>query len=139
MKLNQLSDQLQTKTIHLITIAKALELTELPTPHGGTPLSPAQAEQVTAVFRYMQERQMTDPKVAIAQMKTAASAAAPAEEVTVSLRASVADELRCRYPEGTLSDCILRLLGALQSFEQIYPLCVQPTAISTPIQPTSQP
>ena len=138
MKLNQLSDQLHTKTIHLITIAKALELTELPTPHGGTPLSPAQAEQVTAVFRYMQERQMTEPKVAIAQMKTAASAAGT-EEVTVSLRASVADELRCRYPEGTLSDCILRLLGALQSLEQIYPLCVQPTAISTPVQPTSQP
>ena len=138
MKLNQLSDQLQTKTIGLIAIAKALELTELPTPHGGTPLSPAQAEQVTAVFRYMQERQMTEPKVAIAQMKTAASAAGT-EEVTVSLRASVADELRCRYPEGTLSDCILRLLGALQSFEQIYPLCVQPTATRTPVQPTSQP
>ena len=138
MKLNQLSDQLQTKTIHLIAIAKALELTELPTPHGGTPLSPAQAEQVTAVFWYMQERQMTEPTAAIAQMKTAASAAGT-EEVTVSLRVSVADELRCRYPEGTLSDCILRLLGALQSLEQIYPLCVQPTAISTPVQPTSQP
>jgi len=138
MKINQLSDQLQTKTIGLIAIAKALELTELPNPHGGASLSPAQAEQVTAVFRYMQEHQMTDPKVAIAQMKTAASAA-PAEEVTVSLRASVADELRCRYPEGTLSDCILRLLGALQSFEQIYPLCVQPTATRTPVQPSSQP
>lgn len=138
MKLNQLSDQLNTKTIHLITIAKALELTELPNPHGGTPLSPAQAEQVTAIFQYMRDRQMTEPKVAIAQLKTAAPAAST-EEVTVSLRASVADELRCRYPEGTLSDCILRLLGALQSFEQIYPFCVQPTAISTPVQPTSQP
>ena len=135
MKLNQLADQLHAKTIHLIAIAKALELTELPSPHGGTPLSPAQAEQVTAVFRYMQAHQITEPRSAIAQMKTAAPA--PAEEVTISLRASVADELRDRYPEGTLSDGILRLLGALQSFEQVYARCVQPIAISTSMPPTS--
>lgn len=137
MKLNQLADQLHTKTIHLIAITKALDLTEPPSPHGGTPLSPAQAEQVTAVFRYMRDRQITEPKAAIAQMKTATPA--PAEEVTICLRASVADELRCRYPEGNMSDRILRLLGALQSFEQMYALCVQPTTISPSVRPTSQP
>ena len=135
MKLNHLADQLHTKTIDLIVIAKALEFTDMPNPHGGTPLSPAQAQDITAVFRYMQAHQMTKPKAVIAQMKTAD--AAPAEEITVSLRASVADELRCRYPEGTLSDGILRLLGALQSFEQVYACCVQPTAISTSMPPTS--
>ena len=42
------------------------------------------------------------------------------EEIAVCLRASVADELCRRYPEGSMSDRILRLLGALQSFEQLH-------------------
>ena len=52
MKLNQLADQLHAKTIGLIAIAKALEYADLPNPHGGTPLNPEQAQQITAVFRY---------------------------------------------------------------------------------------
>ena len=134
MKLNQLADQLHTKTIGLIAIAKAFEFADLANPHGGTPLSPAQAQQVTAVFRYMRDRQVTDPTAAIARMQTAA--AASPEEIAVSLRASVADELCRRYPEGSMSDRILRLLGALQSFEQMYALCLQPNLLSAPVPPT---
>ena len=135
MKLNQLADQLHTKTIGLIAITKALEFTDLPNAHGGTPVSPVQAEQVTAVFRYMRDRQIVEPTAAIAQMQTAE--AASTEEIAVNLRASVVDELCHRYPEGSMSDRILRLLGALQSFEQLYSLCLQPAVLSAPIQTTT--
>lgn len=120
MRLNQLADQLSAKTIALIAIAKALEQPDLSSPHGGTPLSPAQAQQITAVFRYMRDRQVTEPASAIAQMQM--SDATATEEIAVCLRASVADELCRRYPEGSMSDRILRLLGALQSFERLHAL-----------------
>ena len=115
MKLNQLADQLSAKTIHLIAIAKALEQTDLSNPHGGTPLSPAQAQQITAVFRYMRDRQIASPKSAIAQMKAAAETE---RAIAISIPASVADELCRRYPEGSMSERILKLLGAVHSFEQ---------------------
>ena len=118
MKLNQLADQLSAKTIGLIAIAKALEYPDLPNPHGGTPLSANQAQQITAVFRYMRDRQIVEPQSAIAQMQM--SEATDTEEIAVCLRASVADELCRRYPDGSMSDRILRLLGALQSFEQLH-------------------
>ena len=118
MQLNQLADRLSAKTIGLIAIAKALEQADLSNPHGGTPLSAGQAQQITTVFRYMRDRQIVEPKSAIAQMKM--SDATSTEEIAVCLRASVADELCRRYPEGSMSDRILRLLGALQSFEQIH-------------------
>ena len=134
MKLNQLADQLHAKTICLIAITKALEFTDLPNAHGGTPVSPVQAEQITAVFCYMRDRQIVEPTAAIAQMQTAE--AASTEEIAVNLRASVVNELCHRYPEGSMSDRILRLLGAVQSFEQMYALCLQPNGISTPVQTT---
>jgi hypothetical protein len=134
MKLNLLADQLHAKTIALIAIAKAIEFTDLPNPHGGTALSPSQAQQITVVFRYMRDRRITEPKAAIAQMQTADPAST--EEIAISLRTSVADELCRRYPEGSMSDRILRLLGALQSFEQLYALCVQANAITPATQPT---
>jgi hypothetical protein len=118
MKLNQLADQLHAKTIDLIAIAKALEFSELPNPHGGTALSPAQAQQITTVFRYMRDRQIAEPKAAIAQMQTVDSAST--EEIAISLRASVADELCRRYPEGSMSDRILKLLGAVSALETLH-------------------
>ena len=118
MKLNQLADQLSAKTIGLIAIAKALEYPDLSNTHGGTPLSANQAQQITAVFRYMRDWQIVEPKSAIAQMQM--SEATDTKEIAVCLRASVADELCRRYPEGSMSDRILRLLGALQSFEQLH-------------------
>ena len=72
MQLNQLADQLSTKTIALIAIAEALAQPDLSNPHGGTPLSADQAQQITAVFRYMRDRQIVSAKSAIAQMKAAA-------------------------------------------------------------------
>ena len=128
MKINQLADQLHAKTIALIAIAKALEFTDLPNPHGGTPLDTSQAEQITSLFRFMRERQITDPKAGLAQMKM--TEAATPEEIPVSLRASVADELCRRYPKGSMSDRILRLLGALQAFEQLHTPYGQPSAIA---------
>jgi hypothetical protein len=118
MQLNQLADQLGAKTIQLIAIAKALNFVDLPSPHGGTPLLPERSQQVAAVYRYMRDRQIAEPAAAIAQMQVADSIST--EEIIVSLRASVADELCHRYPEGSMSDRILRLLGALQSFEQLH-------------------
>ncbi|PZO45276.1 MAG: hypothetical protein DCF15_21690 [Phormidesmis priestleyi] len=134
MKLNQLADQLPAKTIDLIAIAKALEFTDLPNPHGGTPLNAAQAQQITTVFRFMRDRRITEPKSAIAQMQL--SDPDSTEAIAISLRASVADELRRRYPEGSMSDRILRLLGALQSFEQLHQPFIQPHQIPAPVQPT---
>jgi len=83
MKLNQLADQIHAKTIALIAIAKALEFSDLPNPHGGTPLSQSQAQQITAVFRYMRDRQIVEPKAAIAQMQMSDPAAT--EEIAISL------------------------------------------------------
>jgi hypothetical protein len=134
MKLNLLADQLHAKTIALITIAKALDLTDLPNPHGGTSLGPSQAQQITAVFRYMRDRQIVDAKAAIAQMQAADPTST--KEIAISLRALEADELCRRYPDGSMSDRILKLLVALQSFEQIYALCVQASAIASSTQPT---
>ena len=136
MKLNQLADPLGTKTIHLIEIARALKFDDLPHPHGGNALSPAQAQQITNVFRYMKDRQIAEPAAAIAQMSRSPGAT---DEIAVSLRVSVVDELRRRYPEGSTSDRILRLLGAVQAFEQMYTRCVQPQAIATPTQTIAQP
>ena len=115
MQLNQLADQLSTKTIALIAIAEALAFTDLPSPHGGTPLSSAQAQQITAVFHYMRDRQIVGAKSAIAQMKAAAETTSA---IAISIPASVADELCRRYPEGSMSERILKLLGAVHSFEQ---------------------
>jgi hypothetical protein len=137
MKLNLLADQLHAKAIALIAITKALELADLSNPHGGTPLGPSQAQQITDVFRYMRDRQILDPKAAIAQMQAADSTST--KEIAISLRASVTDELCRRYPEGSMSDRILRLLGALQSFEQMYALCIQSHGIAAPVQPTPSP
>ena len=134
MKLNQLADQLPAKTIDLVAIAKALEFTELPNPHGGTPLNAAQAQQIMAVFRFMRDRRIAEPKSAIAQMQM--SDPDSTEAIAISLRVSVADELRRRYPEGSMSDRILRLLGALQSFEQLHKPFAQPHEIPAPVQPT---
>jgi uncharacterized protein with von Willebrand factor type A (vWA) domain len=118
MKLNQLADQLHAKTNGLIAITQALEFADLPNPHGGTALNPTQAQQITAVFRYMRDRQIVEPKAAIAQMQTADLAST--EEIVVSLRASVAAELSCRYPEGSMSDRILKLLGAVSALETLH-------------------
>ncbi|MEM9092738.1 MAG: hypothetical protein AAGC93_28925 [Cyanobacteria bacterium P01_F01_bin.53] len=131
MKINQLADQLHTKTIALIAIAKALEFSDLPNPHGGTPLDAAKAEKITTLFRFMRDRQITDPTAGIAQMKM--TEAATTEEIAVSLRVSVADELCRRYPDGCMSDRILRLLGALQSFERLHAPYGQPSAIAQPV------
>ncbi|MEM9092930.1 MAG: hypothetical protein AAGC93_29920 [Cyanobacteria bacterium P01_F01_bin.53] len=132
MKINQLADQLHAKTIELIAITQALEFTDLPNPHGGTPLDTAKAEQITALFRFMRKRQITDPIAGIAQMKM--TEAATTEEVAVSLRVSVADELCRRYPaDGSMSDRILRLLGALQAFERLHAPYGQPSEIAQPV------
>lgn len=136
MQLNQLADQLSAKTIHLIAIAKALTLPDLPNPHGGTPLSPEHSQQITALYRYMRDRQISDPAAAVAQMN---DQPADADEIAIRIRASVADELCQRYPTGSMSDRILKLLGAVQVFEQVSALCVHPQAITAPIQPTTQP
>jgi hypothetical protein len=118
MKLNQLADQLHAKTIGLIAIAKALEFPDLPNPHGGTALNPAQAQQITTVFRYMRDRQIVEPKSAIAQMNDLTST--EPDQIAISLRVSVADELRRRYPEGSMSDRILKLLGAVSALETLH-------------------
>ncbi|MEO0516062.1 MAG: hypothetical protein AAF171_02050 [Cyanobacteria bacterium P01_A01_bin.116] len=131
MKINQLADQLHAKTIDLIALTKVLEFSNLPNPHGGTPLDAAKAEQIATLFRFMRDRQITDPTAAIAQMNM--TKATTSEEIPVSLRASVADELCRRYPDGSMSDRILRLLGALQAFEQLHAPYSQPSAIAQPV------
>ena len=117
MQLNQLADQLAVKTIHLIAIARALDPTGTPSPHGGTPLSPERSQQIAAVYRYMRQRRISDPGCAIAQMN---DQPADSEAITICIPASVADELRHRYPEGSMGDRILRALGALSALEQLY-------------------
>jgi hypothetical protein len=118
MKLNQLADQLHAKTIGLIAIAKALKFADLPNPHGGTALNSEQTQQITTVHRYMRDRQIVDAKAAIAQMQ--ATDPASTEEIAISLRVSVADELRRRYPDGSMSDRILKLLGAVNALETLH-------------------
>lgn len=123
MQLNQLADQLSAKTIHLIEIAKALNFPDLLTPHGGTPLSPEQSQQITAVYRYMRDRQVTDPAAAIAQMNNQPT---DADEIAIRIRSSVADELCERYPTGSMSDRILKTLSALSTLERLYEPIVRP-------------
>ena len=117
MQLNQLADQLSAKTIHLIEIAKALNFPNLLNPHGGTPLSPEQSQQITALYRYMRDRQVTDPAAAIAQMNDQPT---DADEIAIRIRSSVADELCERYPTGSMSDRILKTLSALSTLERLY-------------------
>jgi hypothetical protein len=117
MRINQLADQLHAKTIGLIAIAQALELADLPNPHGGTPLSPSQAQRITAVHCYMRDRQIVDVKAAIAQMNDLST---DSDQIAVSLRVSVADELCRRYPDGSMSDRILKLLGAVGALESLH-------------------
>lgn len=52
-------------------------------------------ETLAAVYRYMRNRQMTDPAAAIAQMN---NQLADADEIAIRIRSSVADELCQRYP-----------------------------------------
>ena len=135
MKLHQLAEQTGAKTIQLIAIAKALEFADLSNPHGATPLNTEQAQQITAVFRFMRSRQIVEPQSAIAQMQQANSLST--EEIDIRLRASVAAELYRRYPhDDSMSDRILRMLGALQSFEQMSTLYVQPHSLSASARPT---
>ena len=82
----------------------------------------------------MRDRQIVEPKAAIAQMQMSDPAATA--EIAISLRISVADELCRRYPNGSMSDRILRLLGAVQSLEQLYALSVQPQASQASVKPT---
>ena len=117
MQLNQLADQLGTKTIHLIAIAKALEFPDMLNPHGGTPLNPKHSQQITVLYRYMRDRRITDPKAAIAQMSNQPT---DSDEITIVIRATVANELRERYPTGSMSDRILKALSALSTLERLY-------------------
>jgi hypothetical protein len=81
-------------------------------------LNPAQAQQITTVFRYMRDRQIVEPKAAIAQMNDLTNA--EPDQIAISLRVSVADELRRRYPDGSMSDRILKLLGAVSALETLH-------------------
>jgi hypothetical protein len=128
MTLNQLADQLHAKTISLIAIAQALEFPDLPSPHGGTPLSPSQTQRITAVSRYMRDRQIVDVKAAIAQINDPST---NSDQIAVSLRSSVADELCRRYPDGSMSDRILKLLGAVGALESLHLSCRQHPAAET--------
>ncbi|PZO44038.1 MAG: hypothetical protein DCF15_22205, partial [Phormidesmis priestleyi] len=86
--------------------------------------------------RFMRDRRITEPKSAIAQMNQPPP---ESDEIAIRIRVSLADELCQRYPTGSMSDRILKLLGAVQVFEQVSALCVHPEAIAAPIQPTTQP
>jgi hypothetical protein len=129
MRLNQLADQLHAKTIALIAIVKALDFANVLNPHGGTALNPEQAQQITAVFRYMRDRQIVEPSAAIAQMQIVDSQSTA--EIVISLRASVADELCRRYPDGNMSDRILKLLGAVLVLENLHLSYARQTVIET--------
>jgi hypothetical protein len=115
VKLHQLAVQSGAKSIQLIEIAKVLGLTN---PNGGTPLTAEQQTEIVACFRYMRDRQIVDAKAAIAQMQAAESTST--EEIPINLRASVADELCRRYPDGSMSDRILKLLGAVSALETLH-------------------
>ena len=121
MKLHHLTDHLQAKTSQLIDIAKALGQVN---PNGGTPIDDSQQSQITAVYRFMSQRQIETPKAAIAQMEAeflSPDSPLPAtEEIAIRIRASVAHELCSRYPTGSMSDRILKALGALSAFEQLH-------------------
>ena len=120
MKLHQLAEQTGVKTIQLIEIAKAVGLSDF---HGGTALTAEQQAQIADIYRYMLALKITDPVAAIAQMNTAAAACAEGSNskslIAISIQPSVADELCRRYPVGTMSDRILKTLGALSALENL--------------------
>ena len=128
MKLHQLAEQIDAKAIQLIEIAKALGLLSF---HGGTVLTTEQQTQLAAIYRYMRAHKTTAPAVAIAQM-TATGADTNVEDlIAISIQPSVADELCRRYPVGTMSDRILKVLGALSALENLLaPYPQQPAAPS---------
>ena len=115
MKLHQLAEQTGVKTIQLIEIAKALGLNDF---HGGMALTAEQQTQIADTHRYMLTLKITDPIAAIAQINTAAAANAE-DSIAISIQSSVADELCRRYPVGTMSDRILKTLGALSALENL--------------------
>ena len=115
MKLHQLAEQTGVKTIQLIEIAKALGLNDF---HGGTALTAEQRTQIADTHRYMLALKITDPVAAIAQMNAVASTNAE-DLIAISIQPSVAGELCRRYPVGTMSDRILKTLGALSALENL--------------------
>ena len=128
MKLHQLAEQIDAKAIQLIEIAKALGL---PSCHGGTVLAAEQQTQITAIYRYMLAHKTTDPAVAIAQMTATDADTSVKDLIAISIQPSVADELCRRYPAGTMSDRILKMLGALSALENLLaPSPQQPAAPS---------
>jgi len=116
MKLHQLAEQIDAKAIQLIEIAKALGLSSF---HGGTALAAEQQTQIAAIYRYMQAHKTTDPAVAIAQMTATGADTSVEDLIAISIQPSVADELCRRYPAGTMSDRILKALGALSALENL--------------------
>ena len=120
MKLHQLAEQTGVKTIQLIEIAKALGLLNF---HGGTVLAAQQQTQIADIYRYMLALKITDPAAAIAQMNAGEVLCADGSNVNgliaISIQPSVADELCRRYPAGTMSDRILKMLGALNALENL--------------------
>ena len=131
MKLHQLAEQTGVKTIQLIEIAKASGLLNF---HGGTVLTAEQQTQIASIYRYMLALKVTDPAAAIAQMNAGEALCADGSTVNgsiaISIQPSVADELYRRYPAGTMSDRILKALGALHSFEQLYTSIFQQRRVS---------
>lgn len=130
MKLHQLAEQTGVKTIQLIEIAKASGLLSF---HGGTVLTAQQQTQIASIYRYMLALKITDPAAAIAQMNAGEALCADGSTVNgsiaISIQPSVADELYRRYPAGTMSDRILKLLGALSALENLLAPCLpRPTA-----------
>ena len=120
MKLHQLAEQTGVKTIQLIEIAKALDLLNF---HGGTTLTAEQQTQIADVYRYMLALKITDPAAAIAQMNAGEALCVGDSTanglIAISIQPSVADELCRRYPVGTMSDRILKMLGALSALENL--------------------
>ena len=128
MKLHQLAEQIGAKAIQLIEIAKALGLDC----HGGTVLTAEQQPQITAIYRYMQAHRTTDPAVAIAQMTATGADTSAKDLIAISIQPSVADELCRRYPAGTMSDRILKVLGALSALENLLAPSPQQSAAHPP-------
>ncbi|MEL6940292.1 MAG: hypothetical protein AAFO84_13980 [Cyanobacteria bacterium J06598_1] len=135
MKLHQLAEQTGAKTIQLIEIAKASGWSN---PHGNTALSAEQQAQIVAVYRYMSARKIAEPTAAIVQMRTETATctddvSSSKGAIAISIQPSVADELCRRYPaEGRMSDRILKALGALNAFEQLYATCFCSISCSIP-------
>ena len=116
MKLHQLAEQIDAKAIQLIEIARALRLLGF---HGGTVLTTEQQTQIAAIYRYMQAHKTTDPAIAIVQMTATDADTSVKDLIAISIQPSVADELCRRYPAGTMSDRILKVLGALSALENL--------------------